>query len=561
MEWRAARQTRARLSVVLKGGDLVNGQQGEPGEGLVGKRLTRREALKGALLVGAGAALGPTLAACGGGGTGSSASSSPSASAAAKKGGKLRVGTVGGSAKDTADGQAGGATVPSIALIYQMYDALMGWNHDYQLENKLADEVTKNTDASKWTVRLKQGLEFHNGKTVTADDVIFSFKRIIDPKAPKTGSSSLSMLKASGIRKVDNLTVEFALTQPNAVFSEALGYYINCIIPVDFDPKNPVGTGPFKLTNFLPGEQMVFAPNLNYYGQVPWVDELTIIEFADTTARVNALLGGTVDAISDLPSAQVPVIQANSALRVLDAKTGAWQPITMRIDKKPFDDVRVRQAFKLIPDRKAMIEQAYGGFGSIGNDMYAPFDPGYPKDVPQREQDYEQAKSLLKAAGYDGLTVTLDTSDAIGSGVVAAAQVFAEMAKGAGVTVNINKMESGTFFGDQYTKWVFAQDFWYTHNYLTQATSASMPTAPYNDTHWKNDQWLKIVEEAFRTGDDAKRNDLVSEAQKIQFEQDGLLIWAFNDQVDAYSAKLGGVVPDKGGTPLSCWHLNEYYFI
>jgi peptide/nickel transport system substrate-binding protein len=525
-------------------------------------RLTRREALKGALVAGAGLALGPTLAACGGGG-GTAASTSPSASAVAgpKKGGKLRVGTVGGSAKDTADGQAGGSTVPSIALIYQVYDALMGWNHDYQLENKMAEEVSKNADASKWTVKLKQGLEFHNGKKVTADDVIFSYKRIIDPKSPKTGSSSLSALKASGIRKVDDLTVEFTLIQPNAVFSEALGYYINCIVPVDFDPKNPIGTGPFKLTDFRPGEQMVFSPFANYYGRVPWVDELTILEFADATARVNALLGGTVDAISDLPSAQVPVIQGNSGLKVLDSKTGAWQPITMRIDQKPFSDIRVRQAFKLIPDRKAMIEQAYAGYGSLGNDMYAPFDPGYPKDLPQIAQDLEKAKSLLKAAGQDGLTVTLSTSDAIGSGVVAAAQVFAEQAKGAGVTVNIQKLDSAVFFGKEYTNWTFAQDFWYTHNYLTQATSASMPTAPYNDTHWKNDKWLAIVKEAFATGDDTKRNELISEAEKIQAEQDGLLIWSFNDQVDAYSAKLGGVVPDRGGTPLSAWHLNEYYFI
>jgi peptide/nickel transport system substrate-binding protein len=546
-----------------KGERAVNGPESDSRRNIADRPLTRREVLKGALVAGAGVALGPTIAACGGGGGGTSTSPSPSvaASGTGKKGGKLRVGTVGGSTKDTADGQAGGSTVPSIALIYQMYDALMGWNPDYQLENRLAEEVTPSADGSKWTVKLKQGLEFHDGKTVTADDVVFSYQRIIDPKAPKTGSSSLSLLKSTGIRKVDELTVEFTLTQPNAVFAEALGYYINCIVPVGFDPKKPIGTGPFKLASFRPGEQMVFSPNPNYYGQVPWVDELTIIEFADATARVNALLGGTVDAISDLPSAQVPVITGNSGLRVLDAKTGAWQPITMRIDQKPFADVRVRQAFKLIPDRQAMVEQAYAGFGTIGNDMYSPFDPGYPKDVPQRVQDLAQAKSLLKAAGYSDLTVTLNTSDAIGSGVVAAAQVFAEQAKGAGVTVNVKKLDSAVFFGDQYTKWTFAQDFWYTHNYLTQATSASMPTAPYNDTHWKDTKWLKLVQEAFRTADDTKRNELVAAAEKIQFENDGLLIWSFNDQVDAYSAKLGGVAPDRGGTPLSSWHLNTYYFV
>jgi len=539
----------------------MNGPNSASGGSLAKVQLTRRDVLKGAVVAGAAVALGPAVAACGSGDDSASPAPSATAAGAGKKGGVLRVGTVGGSSKETADGQAGGSTVPTIALIHQMYDALLGWTNDYELENLLADEVTPSGDASRWTVRLKQGLEFHNGKSVTADDVVFSYKRIIDPKAPMTGASNLSLLKASGIRKVDDLTVEFALTEPNAVFSEALGYYINCIVPVGYDPQNPIGTGPFKLKSFSPGEQMVFVPNPNYYGQVPWVDELTILEFADTTARVNALLGGSVDAISDLPSAQVPVIEGNVGLRVLDAKTGAWQPITMRIDKKPFDDVRVRKAFKLIADRPAMIEQAYAGFGSLGNDMYAPFDPGYPQDIPQTEQDLEQAKALLKEAGYSDLSVVLNTSDAIGSGVVAAAQVFAEQARGAGVDVKVNKLESGVFFGDDYTKWTFAQDFWYTHNYLTQTTSASMPTAPYNDTHWENDEWLGIVKEAFRTADDTGRNELIAEAQKIQFENDGLLIWSFNDQVDAHSTKLGGVVPDKGGVPLSGWRLNTYYFV
>jgi peptide/nickel transport system substrate-binding protein len=500
----------------------MNVQDRDPRESLANQRLTRRQVLKGAMAAGAGIALGPTLAACGGGGGGTSASPSPSASGSGtpRKGGKLRVGTVGGSTKDTADGQMGGATVPSIALDYQMYDALLGWDHEYQLGNKLADEVTSNADGSKWTVRLKQGLEFHNGKTVTADDVVFSIKRIINPKAPMVGSSNLSMLKATGIRKVDNLTVEFTLTQPNAVFSEGLAYYDNCIIPVDFDPKKPVGTGPFKLTEFLPGQQMVFAPNPNYYGQVPWVDELTIIEFTDATARVNALLGGTVDAISDLPSAQAPVIKANSGLRVLDSKSGAWQPITMRIDQKPFNDLRVRQAFRLIIDRKQMIEQAFAGYGMEGNDVYAPFDPGTVlAALPQREQDLAQAKSLLKAAGYDNnLTVTLTTSDAVGSAAVAAAQVFAEQAKGAGVTVNVNKVDSSVFYGDQYLKWTFAQDFWYTRNYLAQANQGTMPTAPYNECHWKDAKWLAIVQEAFKTADKTKRNQLIAEAQKIEYD-------------------------------------------
>ena len=524
-----------------------------------GTGFNRREDLKTGLVAGAGLALGPALVACGGS---SEDAASPSASAAAgpKKGGSLRVGTVGGSAKETPDGQIGGMTVPNVALTHCMYDSLLTWSNDYKLENLMAEEITVNADASVWTVRIKEGVEFHNGKTVTADDIIWSYKRIIDPKDPKTGAANLSQLKASGLRKVDERTVEFALTEPNAVFNEALGYYINCIMPQDWSEQSPIGTGPFKLTDFRPGEQFKFARNENYFGQVAWADDLTITEYPETTARVNALLSGAVEAISDLPSAQAGAIQGNG-MKLLDAKTGAWQPIYMNLQAKPFTDVRVRTAFKLIPDRPTMIEQAYGGFGSLGNDMYAPFDPGYPTDIPQREQDLEQAKSLLKQAGYDKLTVTLVSSDAVGSGVVAAALVFAEMAKGAGVKVVVDKVDSGVIYGDQYLSWPFSQDFWYTHNYLTQATSASLPTSPYNATHWANDEWRKLVDEAFRTSDETKRNELVAQAQKIQFDNDGLIIWSFNDQVDGYSPKIGGVVPDKGGVPLSGWRLNTYYFV
>jgi len=520
------------------------------------RQYTRRDVLKGALVAGAGASLAPLLAACGS----SNSPSSTSSSSGPKQGGSLRIGIVGGSANERLDGQLA-TTEPEIAITFQLYDALLGWDENYKLTNLLAEEVTPNADATVWTVKLRQGVVFHNGAPMTADDVVYSYKRIIDPKNPKMGATQLAALKSSGIKKIDANTVQFTLDSPNSVFDEAMAVYGNTIVPVGFDPKAPVGTGPFKLTSFSPGQQIVFAANTEYWGEKPHVDKLTIIEFADPTARVNALLGGQVDAISDLPSSQVKVVQAQT-MKVLDAHTGAWQPFTMRIDVKPFSDVRVRQAFRLLVDRKAMISQAYGGYGWVGNDMYAPFDPGTPTNLPAREQDLEQAKSLLKAAGYDNdLTVTLTTSDAVGGSAVAAAQVFAQQAKGAGVTVKVNKVDPSIFYGNQYLSWPFAQDFWYTRNYLAQTAQGTLPTAPFNETHWKNAEWLKIVQQAFKTGDKAARDQLVGQAQTIEQDQGGLIVWAFNDQTDAYSGKLGGVVPDKGGVPLSSFHFNKFYFV
>ena len=230
-----------------------------------------------------------------------------------------------------------------------------------------------------------------------------------------------------------------------------------------------------------------------------------MIEFADDTARINALNSGQIQALSQLPKSQAKVIEATQGLALLNAETGAWRPFTMRIDVKPFDDVRVRQAFRLIVDRQQMIDQAYSGLGVAANDMYGRYDPGTP-ELEQRVQDIEQAKSLLKQAGYDNnLTVELTTSaEALGGDEVAAAQVFAEQAKAAGVTVNIKKTDSATFYGKDYLSWPFAQDFWATRSYLQQAGQGTMAGAPYNETHWKNAEWASLVSKAFTTVDDSR---------------------------------------------------------
>jgi peptide/nickel transport system substrate-binding protein len=538
----------------------MNNQDVNHLEKLAQREITRRDLLKGAAAIGGTFAFGPAIAACGTGG-GEASPSPTGGTGGPKKGGSLRVGIVGGSAKDTADPHLS-AFEPDNLIEYNVFDNLTWFDDQYQLVNQLAEEVTANSAASVWTVRLKSGLTFHDGKPVTADDVVFSFERILDPKAPKSGVATLTGLKPGNIVKVDDLTVEFRLDAPNVLLPEALAFRGNSIVPVDFDPKNPIGCGPFKLETFRPGAQFTFLPFADYWGGAPYVDKLTVIEYADETARVNALRSGAVEAISQLPRTQAKVIEGTAGLKILDARTGAWKPFTMRIDQKPFGDVRVRQAFRLIVDRQQMIDQAYAGYGWAGNDMYGPFDPGYPTDLPQREQDLEQAKSLLKQAGYEGLTVELVTSaEGVGAGAIEAAQVFAEQAKGAGVTIKVNKVDIGVFYGKDYLSWGFAMDFWYTRNYLSQAGQGTMPGAPYNETHWKNEKWLAIVNEAFRTVDETKRNELIAAAETIEYNEGGYIVWSFNNQVDAYSEKITGFKPDKSGAPLGQFGFKDVYFV
>lgn len=502
------------------------------------------------------AALLLTLAACGG--PGSSAGPDVADNAAAQSGGTLRVGIVGGSTKDSLDPHSP-VTHPDEARAIQLYATLATYDSDHKIQMDLADSITSSPDAKSWTVRLRDGLKFSDGRPITADDVVATFKRITDPKSPKAGAAGLSTLDPGSLKATDSKTVVFGFTAPFATFPDAVAQYSNGIVPADFDIKKPVGSGPFMFESFTPGQQSTFVKNPNYWRQEKtYLDKVTIIDFPDDTARVNALLGGQVDAIDQLPLGQINVVKANPELKVLESHTGSWLPFTMRVDQPPFDDVRVRQAFRLIVDREQMVKQVLGGHGTVGNDMYGRFDACYPSDVPQRKQDIAKAKELLAAAGQSDLSVDLVTSPAA-AGLVEAAQVFAQQAKAAGVTVHVKKVDPGVFYGDQYLKWTFSQDFWFTRDYLPQTATGSVAAAPYNETHWDDPDWTAIVNKANATVDQAARCGLVAKAQQIEFDNGGYIIWGFPNSVDAYNAKVHGLVPDKSGIPLTSFAFRNVW--
>lgn len=529
--------------------------------------MTRRDALRKAAAGGAALSASGLLAACGsssssGGGASSTGTPVP-AQQKLRTGGVLRIGATGGGAKDTIDAHLP-TTDPDIMRQWNMYESLAVRSPDFsKLEMLIAESIeAAGSKPDAWTVRLKDGIEFHNGKTVGADDVIFSLKRITDPKDPKTGNSSLSYIDRDNLKKVDARTVRIPLKLTNAAFPDDLGQYFNAIVPTDYDPKQPVGTGPFKYQSFTPGQRSVFVKNPNYWQSgKPYADQLVIIDFTDDTARVNALLGGQVEAINNLPAGQVAAIRSNPNMRVLNSPTGAWQPFTMRIDAAPFDDVKVRQAMRLLVDRKQMVQQVLSGFGSVANDLYARYDPMYASDLAQRNQDLEQAKSLLKSAGKEGLSVELVTSPVF-NGVVEAAQVFAEQAKGAGVNVKVRKVDTGTFYDpDKYLKWPFAQDFWASRVYLAQVAQGDLPNSPFNETHWGKGKFESLINQARGTVDEAKRKEILHEAQQMQYDQGGYIIPYFSNIIDAYSSKVSGFVPAKSGFPFGNYWLKNVGFV
>jgi peptide/nickel transport system substrate-binding protein len=525
--------------------------------GLTREELLRRAAFGGVLLTGFGA-LG---AGCGGDddatatGTGTGETDT---TGQPKRGGTFRFGTTGGSAKDFIDGQHIVAK-PDIVRLVATFESLGRFDEEYVAQvDGLAEEITAEA-ADRWTIRLRDGIEFHNGKTVTADDLIYSIQRILNADLGLFGHGGFAAVDGKAIDKVDERTVTLNLTRPDSTLLDAFSQYYDAIVPEGYSPDgvgkgDPIGTGPYKVKSFQPGQRSVHIRNENYWreGQ-PYFDEVQIIDFPTETAKINALLGGQLDAISDVPYGQIPLIEGRENLAIYESQTGAWDPICMRIDQEPFKDVRVRQAFRLIANREEMVAQAIAGHGSIANDIYSPFDPCYAGgEFPQREQDVDQAKSLLSAAGQDGLTIDLYTTPA-DTGMVECAQVFAQNAKDAGVKVNVKNVDGGVFYGDQYLQWTFSTDYWGTRNYLAQVGAGSLPSSAFNETHWNHPGFNKLYEQALAAVDEEKRCELIGEMQQIEYDEGGHILWGFKNLIDAHSKSVAGLKPDRGTL-----NLNKY---
>jgi peptide/nickel transport system substrate-binding protein len=501
-------------------------------------RPTRRDVLKLGMVAAAGMVGLTGLTACG------AVPEKPDQSKPQVRGGSYSHGATGGGLKDTLEPYFP-VTNPDIARCLQLYEPLLRWNAQYEIEPSVAEAATPNGDNTQWTVRLRDGVEFHNGKTLTADDVMFSLAKVTDPKKPGSGGTELAkILELNNSKIVDPKTILLQLNQPYAVLDQLLAEYTVGILPTDFDVSRPVGTGPFSYNRFVPGQLSQFDRFANYWDGPAFVDELIIYDFPDDAAKVNALLAGQVQSVDNLPSYLAGTIEQQGTSALI-SETGAWVPFTMRVDAAPFSDVRVRQALRLIVDRQQMIDQALNGFGILGNDLYSPFDPAYAKDLPQRMQDVDQAKSLLKQAGQENLAVELVTSTAVGAGAVESANLFVEQARQAGVAVQLTKADANVFYGDRYLSWNFAQDFWNTRNYVPQVATSSVKGATYNETHFDDPQFTALIDQAKREPDQARRYQLLHDAQEIEYNTGGFIIWGFKRQLDAYSNLVQGLQPHR----------------
>ncbi|MGH9302816.1 MAG: ABC transporter substrate-binding protein, partial [Acidimicrobiales bacterium] len=418
----------------------------------------------GAAVLGAGGLLG----AIGSTTAGASTSRSPSSTLEPerrrpRRGGTITFASTGGGSGDTLDAN-GCVSNLDFARAPQLYDTLAEPGAHSAVKLHLLKELTANRNATEWTFRLRSGIEFHNGKELTIDDVLFTFQRIITNKF--SAASALSNMNLAHARKLDRYTARIPMHRPYSIMPVTLiGNGEVSIVPVGYDPKHPVGTGPFKFSSFTPGQRSVFTRNPHYFlhGH-PYVDELVIDDYSDETSQVNALLSGQATCVDQLSIGSVQTIRSGGRkVNIWDGP--GWVPFTMRLDQRPFNDVRVRQAMRYIIDRHQAREVVFGGYGKIGNDIFGVTTPSYGSShIPQRQQDIQKAKFLLKKAGHEHLHVNLTTAP-IKTGAVELAEVIKQNASAAGITIGLNQITSGTFFGPSYTNWTFAQDWWSGYPY------------------------------------------------------------------------------------------------
>ena len=511
-------------------------------------RFSRRDVF-GAAAVGLG---GLAIAGCGGSSTPSASTSSGSAASTSnvpmqlptKRGGIYRHGSSDSSPGDSLDPLLNESANTNFMLNYALYDTLTRPDFtNITAQNHLAEFLEPAKDLSYWDVRLHDA-EFSNGQPVTADDLIFTLKRVLNPKSPGTDAAGITSIDINRLKKMDNKTLRMYLKVPDRTIS--LGFAIpgTSIVPQGFDPKKPVGSGPFTLQSFNPGRDTVFARNPNYWRSGwPFLDELHIVGFADPNAtRMNALEAGQIDGVDNVQPSLVATIEGNPNVYVLITKSYSTNTYEMRVDVPPFNDVRVRRAMKLLANRPQIVEEALSGsrFGSVANDLFNPADPVFDHALPPVEQDIEQAKSLLKAAGQSDLRVTWYGGHFF-PGAVETVEVLAQNAKAAGATINIHVVpDTTTYFSKYAFSTQFKFDYWTSAPIILFWRLSVLPTGSINYSHYNDPKFNSLVASYVAEPDFVKAKEYMAEAQQI-YQPDGpQAIYAYKNGVDAYNPKFTG---------------------
>jgi peptide/nickel transport system substrate-binding protein len=404
----------------------------------------------------------------------------------------------------------------------------------------LAESFEPSDGAKKWVFTLRKGVTFHNGKSLTSDDVVatINYHTGADSKSPaKALLAAMTSCKADGPDKV-----VFELSAGNADFPALMTAYQLPIYPA-VDGKmvwdKGIGAGPYILESFEPGVKLVAKRNPNYFGET-WFDSIEQLSILDTAARTNAYLSGEVHFIDKADLKTIDLLKAAPDTEIYNVPGYEHYTAPMFTDTAPFDKVEVRQALKWAINRQELVDKVLFGYGKAGNDIPLNSKMKFAIDPqPGYSYDPDKAKSLLKKAGMDGLKVDLSASDAAFGGAVDAGQLMVEQAKVAGIDINLIREPNDGYWDNVWLKKAWCMCFWGGRPTVDMFLTISLAAeAAWNDTHWKNPRFNELLVAARSETDDKKRAEMYSEAQMLIHDDGGQTVLMFANYVGAYNNKL-----------------------
>ncbi|HWA49236.1 MAG TPA: ABC transporter substrate-binding protein [Dongiaceae bacterium] len=456
-----------------------------------------------------------------------------------KKGGTFRLGVGHGSTTDSLDP----ATYPD------QFTGTMGWgaigNSLTELNAKgepvpdLAESFEPSDEAKKWVFKIRKGATFHDGKNVTADDVVASYRHHMGADSK---SAAKSILTAITDIKADGDNVIFTLDAGNADFPFLASDYHTPIMPAKdgkVDWQSGIRTGPFKLEKFEPGVSAKMVRNDNFYKDV-WFDSFEMSCIPDVAARTAALTAGEIDYMDRCDLKTLDLVKMTPGVLITEVTGYGHYVIPMNVTVAPFNDVNVRLALKYAIDRKAIVDKVFFGHGTPGNDNpIAPTIQFAIDPQPRHDYDPEKAKSFLKKAGLDSLKVDLSTADAAFAGAIDAAVLYKESAAKAGIDINVIREPDDGYWDNVWMKKPWCMSYWNgrpTCDWMFQTAYAD--DAAWNDAFWKHPKFNELLKAARSETDDKKRAAMYAEMQQIQADDGGNVVIMFNNYVSAHSDKL-----------------------
>ncbi|MGW4463818.1 ABC transporter substrate-binding protein [Micromonospora sp. NPDC004704] len=495
-----------------------------------GQEFNRRSLLRFGLFAGVTAMGVPLLAACGDDEPSQTGGGSPSLAV-------LKV----GAPNAVTDAEAGNPLLTSIGatliVMRHVYDSLMVLdNGEYKYQ--LAESVEPNADATEWTITLRSGVTFHDGKPVTADDVVHSLRTL--GAKPSNRVSVYGNVDLAKLSAVDARTVKVPLLTPRGDFKESVLVVFSPIFPAGMTEfSKPIGSGPYKLAE-RNGTTTRLVANEQYWGGKPTVAELQVVGILDAGARLSALKAGQIDYAVSISSTGAKTETTNSELVVVRGGPANSNALSFAMNQKlaPFDDVRVRKAVRLAVDRQALVENALLGLGSPADDVVGKTLPGYA-DLPARTRDLEQAKRLFAEAGITKLT--LRTGELV-PGMLNASRLMAQQLKEAGVELTLDEISPDAYYADLAALATFPfQAFYYVNRPAAVHLSAvTHGKAPFNVTGTSPAYQARLAA-AQATADDKARADAFKALQQEFYDEGGDLLWGFQEQLDASRKGISGV--------------------